>query len=177
MAQSLLFLSCWTTITRLREVFVTLVKRLKILFPDEHVSAIGELYEDEAPTTCQALWRLLPMKTTALHDIWSGHVVQFFLDPPVIVNYENVPRLLDVNPGDLYYYYRSPHFFRGAPYGKTESSEIGIVYDRDSQPWGPRGAKAVNLFGKITENIQIVRDICERMITEGAKTISLEKVE
>lgn len=152
-----------------------LSRKMKISFPSEKVSAVADLSEEDAPKTSEAMWNLLPIKATALHDIWSGHVVFFFLEPTKLLEYENVSRILDVNPGDLYYYYRAPHFFRGAPYGKVEASEIGIVYDRDSQPWGPRGAKGVNIFGRVTENLKGLADVCERMISEGKKTVLLEK--
>jgi hypothetical protein len=150
-------------------------RKIRISYPDDKVSAVAELSEDDAPKTSEAVWNLLPIKAEAVHDIWSGHVVFFFLEPTRIIEYENVSRILDVNPGDLFYYYRAPHFFRGAPYGKAEASEIGIVYDRDSQPWGPRGAKGVNIFGQIIENLDGFARVCERMIWEGSKTIVIEK--
>lgn len=150
-------------------------RKIRISFPDERVSAMAELAEDDAPKTSQGVWDMLPLKAPALHDIWSGQVVFLFLEPTRVLEYENVSRVLDVCPGDLYYYYRAPHFFRGAPYGKVEASEIGIVYDRDSQPWGPRGAKGVNIFGQVIENLDGFARVCERMIREGSKTIAIEK--
>lgn len=78
-------------------------------------------------------------------------------------------------PGDVFYYYRPPNYFRGAPYGRKEAAEIGITYARDSRPQGPRGPKAVNLFASITENLEGFSKIAERMIFEGAKEIRLEK--
>jgi len=150
-------------------------RKIKVSFPEERVSGLAELAEEDAPKTSQAIWNLLPLKANALHDIWSGHVVFLFLEPTRIIEYENVSRILDVCPGDLYYYYRAPHFFRGAPYGKVEASEIGIVYDRDTQPWGPRGAKGVNIFGTVTENLEGIARVCERMIWDGAKAVLLER--
>jgi len=160
------------SILRLR----TLTRRIKISFPEEDVEAFATLSEDDAPKTSNAVWNLLPTRGIALHDIWSGHQIFFFLDPTPIVEYENVPRLLDVTPGDVFYYYRRPHYLRGSPYGRDEASEIGIVYDRDTQPRGPHGVKAVNLFGVITENLSGLATVCERMIEEGKKTILLERV-
>ncbi|MFH0848808.1 MAG: DUF3830 family protein [archaeon] len=151
------------------------MRRIKISFPEVGVEAKADLAESDAPKTCEAIWNLLPIKATALHDIWSGHQVFLFIEPTRIIEYENVSRLLDVNPGDLFYYYRKPHYFRGAPYGKIEASEIGIVYDRDTQPRGPHGVKAVNLFGAVTENMSGLAAACEKMIEEGKKSILLER--
>ena len=162
---------------RLRKFFHSniTVKRIRISFPEANVAARADLLDEDAPKTCEAIWSILPIKATALHDIWSGHQIFVFLNSTRVIEYENVPRLLDVNPGDLFYYYRKPHYFRGAPYGKVEASEIGIVYDRDSQPRGPHGVKAVNIFGTITEGLSDLSKICENMIEEGKKSIIFEK--
>ena len=151
------------------------MRRIRISFPEVGVAATADLLEEDAPKTCDAIWNLLPIRATALHDIWSGHQIFFFLKPAELVQYENVPRLLDVNPGDIFYYYRKPHYFRGAPYGKVEASEIGIVYDRDTQPRGPHGVKAVNLFGTVSDGLANLTKTCEQMIEEGKKLIVFEK--
>lgn len=150
--------------------------KIKISFPVDGIEATADLLEEYAPKTCSEILSLLPIRATALHDIWSGQVVFFFLEPTRMIQYENVPRLLDVNPGDIFYYYRKPHYVRGQPYGRAEASEIGIVYDRDSQPRGPHGVKAVNLFGVITENLSGVKEACQRMIENGKMQIVLERM-
>lgn len=152
-------------------------RKIKISFPNENISAIAELLENIAPKTCEVLWNLFPIVTRMYHDIWSGHITFFFLEPAKEIEYENVPVLQEVYPGDIFYYYRAPHFFRGAPYGKIEASEIGLVYDRDSQPAGPRGRKGTNIFGKIIENLEGLKDVCERTIYEGPKKIRIEQIE
>jgi hypothetical protein len=79
--------------------------------------------------------------------------------------------------GDIFYYYRPPHYVRGAPYGRIESAELGIVYDRDTRPQGPRGPEAVNLFAHVSSGLGEFAKGCETMITSGQKNVVIERVE
>ena len=153
---------------------MNLAKTVVLSFPDEKVTAKAELIQEDASITCNAIWNELPVRSTAIHDIWSGHVFFVFLDPTIVIEPENLSRP-DVAPGDLFYYYRPAHYFRGAPYERVEASEIGVVYDRDSQPRGSRGVKLVNVFGRITENLEDIKRVGQKMITQGAKELRIDK--
>jgi hypothetical protein len=151
-------------------------RKIRISFPDEKVTAVADLLEADCPNTCEAIWRLLPLRIAAVHDIWSGHQILAHLDPGFVLPPENVLTYIPV-PGDIFYYYRPSHYFRGSPYGRRESAEIGIVYDRDTRPQGPRGPHAVNLFANISANLEDFARACEDMIAHGRKTLLLEKME
>ena len=151
-------------------------RKIRISFPNDGASATADLLEDDAPNTCDALWDLLPLRVKAVHDIWSGHQVVAHLDKSVVLQPENVLTYLPMS-GDIFYYYRPTHYFRGAPYGRTESAELGIVYDRDSRPQGPRGPEAVNLFANISSALDQFAKACEDMIYRGQKEILIERVE
>lgn len=151
-------------------------RQIRLSFPGDRVSAVADLLDDDCPNTCDALWNLLPLRVSAVHDIWSGHQVLAFLDSRSIIDPENVLTYLPV-PGDLFYYYRPSHYVSGAPYGRTESAELGIVYDRDTRPQGPRGPEAVNLFGNISSGLDAFAKACEDMIQRGAKDLLIERVE
>ena len=151
-------------------------RQIRISFENGTGSAIADLIEDDAPTTCAAIWDMLPLRVAAVHDIWSGHQVLAHLDPDLVLPPENVLTYIPM-PGDLFYYYRPPHYFRGAPYGRTESAELGFIYDRDTRPQGPRGPEAVNLFARISSGIEDFARACESMITSGQQNLVIEKVE
>jgi hypothetical protein len=153
-----------------------MARRIRISFPGDGASVIADLLEDDAPNTCDAVWGLLPLRLTAIHDIWSGHQVLAHLDKKVVIDPENVLTYLPM-PGDIFYYYRPAHYFRGAPYGRSESAEVGIVYDRDTRPQGPRGPEAVNLFANISSGRDRFAKACEDMIYQGQKELLIEKVE
>jgi hypothetical protein len=141
----------------------------------EDVSAIADLLDEDAPSTCDAIWDLLPLRLPAVHDIWSGHEVLAHLDPKVNLVPENVLTYIPM-PGDIFYYYRPPHYFRGAPYGRVESAELGIIYDRDTRPQGPRGPQAVNLFATVSSGLEALARACEQMIYRGQQELLIEKV-
>jgi hypothetical protein len=138
--------------------------------------AVADLLEDDCPNTCEALWDLLPLRITAIHDIWSGHLILAHLDNTLVLQPENVLTYIPV-PGDIFYYYRPPNYVRGAPYGRTESAEFGIVYGRDTRPQGPRGPEAVNLFANITSGLPGFAAACEEMIYRGQRDVLIEKVD
>jgi hypothetical protein len=151
------------------------MRQIHIAFVDGSGSAIADLLEEDAPTTCDALWKLLPLRLSAIHDIWSGHEILAHLDNSIVLPPENVLTYIPI-PGDLFYYYRPPHYVRGTPYGRSESAELGIVYDRDTRPQGPRGPQAVNLFAHISSGIESFAPGCEEMITRGQKDLVIERV-
>ena len=151
-------------------------RKIRISFPDANVSAIADLLEEDCGTTCQTIWDLLPLRVTALHDIWSGHLVLAHLEESVQIIPENVLTYLPV-PGDLFYYYRPAHYVRGAPYGRGESAELGIVYAQDTRPQGPRGPEGVNLFATISSGLDEFAGACEAMIRSGERAILFERVE
>jgi len=153
-----------------------MARRIRISFSDDRASAVADLLEDDCPNTCDAIWDLLPIRVKAIHDIWSGHQVLAHLDKELVLEPENVLTYLPM-PGDIFYYYRPAHYFRGAPYGRSESAELGIVYDRDTRPQGPRGPEAVNLFANISSGREQFAKACEDMIYRGQRELLIEKVE
>lgn len=153
-----------------------LKRQIRIAFEDGSGSAVADMLEEDAPGTCEALWEMLPLRLSAVHDIWSGHEILAHLDNSVVLAPENVLTYIPM-PGDVFYYYRPPHYVRGAPYGRVESAELGIVYDRDTRPQGPRGPEAVNLFAHISSGIGEFATACAGMITNGQKVLVIERVE
>jgi hypothetical protein len=147
-------------------------RKMKIKFPNE-APVFADLLEDDAPMTSDAIWNLLPIKTKVIHDIWSGHQVFVQLEPMLKLEAENLLTYLP-KPGDIFYYYRPPHYFRGAPYGKIEDAELGFVYARDSRPQGPRGPKAVNVFASISSgNLKEFEQMSEKVLYEGSKDVEI----
>jgi hypothetical protein len=150
------------------------MKKIRLTFPDGGSEIMATLLEDQAPKTCEAIWQLLPLTICAIHDIWSGRQIFIPLEPTPHIAIENVS--MYVVPGDLYYYERPPHLDRGKPYNRLELGEIGIVYGRDSQPWGPRGPKVVNLFASIGRELPAFAESCERLLLEGSKPLMITRV-
>ena len=153
-----------------------LPRRIRISFPGSDTTAIANLLDDDCPDTCSALWNMLPLRLKATHDIWSGHLIRCHLESNPVLRPENVLTYIPV-PGDVFYYYRPANYYRGAPYGRLESAEIGIVYERDTRPQGPRGPEAVNLFAEISSGFEELGKACEAMIYEGQRELVIERVD
>ena len=151
-------------------------RKIRISFPDDGTAVVADLLESDCPNTCEAIWRLLPLRVKAIHDIWSGHQILAHLDRRFVLPPENVLTYLPI-PGDIFYYYRPHNYVRGSPYGRSESAEIGIVYDRDTRPQGPRGPEAVNLFANIASSLEGFARACEDLIYRGQKELLIEKLE
>jgi len=151
-------------------------RRIRLSLPDSGASAVADLLDDDCPDTCSALWDLLPLRLKAHHDIWSGHLIRCHLEGDPYVDPENVLTYIPV-PGDVFYYHRSAHYYRGTPYGRLVSAEIGIVYDRDTRPQGPRGPEAVNLFAEISSGLEELSRACEAMIYEGQRELVIERMD
>lgn len=154
-----------------------MARKIRISFPGAGVSAVADMFDEDCPNTCQAVWDMLPLRVRAVHDIWSGHEVLAHLDSSVVLQPENVLIYIPV-PGDIFYYYRPPNYFRGRPYGRSESAELGIVYDRDTRPQGPRGPEAVNLFANIApeSGLKEFARACEDIIYHGEQELVIERV-
>ena len=151
-------------------------RRIRISLPGSDAAAVADLLDDDCPDTCSALWDLLPLRLKATHDIWSGHLIRSHLEGDTYLEPENVLTYIPV-PGDVFYYYRPARYYRGSPYGRLESAEIGIVYDHDTRPQGPRGPEAVNLFAEISSGLAELRTACEAMIYEGQKELIIERMD
>jgi hypothetical protein len=151
-------------------------RKILLSFPEEGVKALAMFYEEEAPITCNVIWKTLPIKGYAIHDIWSGQIVFTFLDPMKVIPPECVPRSGAILPGELFYWYAPKNYLHGKPYGRNGYSEIGIAYGRDCQPMCTRGVKNVNVFARITEGLDSLAEVCNRMIYEGQKKIIIERV-
>ena len=124
--------------SRAREIVLT--------FVDDGVSARAVLLEDEAPRTCLAIWRLLPLRGEAIHAAYSGTLAALYFDPTVAVPEENATTCLQT--GDVVF----THYEPGVRHGHPEAlSEVYWAYDRYARPtipgqWLPATA---NVFGRI----------------------------
>jgi len=151
-------------------------RQIRLTFVDSGVSVTADLLVEDAPDTCSALWEMLPLQLSVVHDIWSGHLVRGHLEGDTELKPENLLTYIPV-PGDIFYYHRPANYYRGSPYGRSESAEIGIVYDKDTRPQGPRGPEAVNLFGEISAGLEELREVCQDMMIHGQQQLVIERVD
>jgi hypothetical protein len=151
-------------------------RQIRITFPESEATGTANLLDEDCPETCSAIWDMLPLRLRVTHDIWSGHLVRAHLDGDPFLKPENVLTYIPV-PGDIFYYHRPANYYRGKPYGRSESAEIGIVYERDTRPQGPRGPEAVNLFGEIHSGLEELVEACRKVLIHGQQDVVIERVD
>lgn len=121
----------------------------------------GKLHFDKAPQTCDAFMRMLPFENKLIHVRWSGQGVWIpFGDKRINLEYEN--HTSHPNKGEILLY----------PGGISEM-EIILSYGRclfSSQV----GQLAGNHFITITEGIENLEKLGEKILWEGAQPIKIE---
>lgn len=146
-------------------------RRIRFTFMTEGVSALADLLEDKAPTTCNALWDRLPVVAAAQHARYSGSEGVLLLPFQMRLAPENATS--DVSPGDVAFTWFAP----GSSYGVTEEiTEICWFYDRDARPTMPEGPVPVNVFARFREGSEEFYRVSRRMAREGVKTLIVERV-
>jgi len=58
-----------------------MAKRIEIVSVESRVKAIAELLEEEAPKTCEAMWKCLesPMEAEGIQAMWVGRELMFIM--------------------------------------------------------------------------------------------------
>ena len=147
------------------------VSHIRFSFPREQASAHGELLWREAPQTCEAMSRLLPLSGEAHHAIYSGSECVLILPEVLRLPPEN--STTKVAPGDVAFVW----FAAGAAYGvASDFAEICWFYDLDAEPRMWEGPVPVNVFARIIQPADAFFAVCRRMRREGVKQLLVDIV-
>lgn len=142
----------------------THAKQMRLVFVDDEVAARADLLEAEAPTTCRELWKRLPFEGELIHGQWSGPETYLLIDPSIRIPPEN--QTFRVVPGDVGYYAVEGGRMYGWP---DDTAELAFFYDRGARPSMIDGPVPVNLFARITENLEGFAAACRSIRREGVK--------
>lgn len=150
---------------------MTRPSKIRLVFPNEGVSATATLLWEEAPTTCSAIRDLLPVKAVAHHGMYSGSEAVLLL--PDLIRLPAEHATADVRKGDVAFAW----FAAGQSYGVDHDfSEICWFYDIDARPSMWEGPVPVNVFARIDEPTDEFYVVCRRMRREGVKPFAVELV-
>jgi hypothetical protein len=147
-------------------------REIVLTFVHERISAQVLLLDAQAPRTCDAIWRALPVSGEALHAAYSGTEVALLVDPSIEVGEEN--STMCIQTGDVMF----THYRPGVRHGHREAgSGVHWAYDRYVRPITPgRWVPAVsNVFGQILGDAAAFYDACRRMRREGAKEVAIHR--
>lgn len=156
------------------------MRRLRLTFGEDGVSAVAELLDAEAPVTCETLWAALarPMRGWGMHARWVGAEVMIDM-PASHRTFDGASIPLENGtcfpiPGDLIWFHFPAHAWEGV---HEPIYEFGIVYGRDTRMFIPIGWTPGNRFGRIVENLDAFAAVCKRVHREGWKEIDVERLE
>lgn len=127
-----------------------MAKKLEILIPELKFTASAFLLENEAPKTCTAILKVLPIQGRFIHSAFSGMVLEMELKGERLYAVPPENYIAQARPRDLgfwYSFWERPGQIRGM----DQFAEVNLVYGHN-QPcsfWGP---KALNLFAIIDES-------------------------
>jgi hypothetical protein len=147
-----------------------MTRRIRLLIPDADVTAIAELLETGAPTTCAAIWEALPFQGELNHGIWSGPETYLIIDPSIRVGPEN--QTVQTQAGEIGYYTVEGGRIVDWP---NDLSELAFFYGRGSRPGMPTGPVAVNLFARIIDNLEGFANACDEIRRSGITTLRVER--
>ena len=146
-------------------------RRITLSFPEESISALAELLEDEASVTSHFIWDHLPVENKTVHGMYSGREVFVMVDPPTAVKPENLVNL--PLSGEILYFYQE-----GGVYIEADNpyAEICVIYGRSVQLKGEGGIPTfANLFARMVGDWSEFADVCRRVRYEGPKLLRIER--
>jgi hypothetical protein len=157
-----------------------MARQLYLSFVEAGVRSVITLFDEAAPRTCETLWNALsaPVGAQTLHAIFAGPEIMFDLpesarsfDPTGIPNEHQT---CFPAAGDCLWFYQGANAMKGLTF---EMWEIGIFYGEGGRTFGPLGWTPVNIFGRITENLEGFAEACRDMRFTGAKTIEFGRLQ
>jgi hypothetical protein len=155
-------------------------RKIELEIVEAGVTAIAELYEKEAPNTCEALWGALekPIENQALHTIWMGRTIELGVpEDHQVFDPQNIPLengTIYPLPGDLVWKHFSARAIRGL---ESPRWDIMVVYGPEAIMQTPAGTAPCCVWAHITDNLQPFCEECARMWFGGARTFRIFRLE
>jgi hypothetical protein len=148
-----------------------MARTLRLSFPDAGAECAAEMLDDDAPKTCEAVWRGLPLQGDTVHGMYSGPEIFVTADALADVEMENgVHR---AQPGDIGYWLNPPGRYATTP---QRVVEVVLIYDRGAAIMGPDGQPTfVNLFARVVGDWEAFRDAARTIRTRGPMRLHIER--
>ena len=159
-------------------------KLISLTFTENGATAIAELLEKSAPTTCAAIWECLavPAVSMGIHSMYVGRGMAFNL-PPTHQTFdpEEIPpenQIIFPVPGDICFTYFRPYELN-TPGHDTGSDQgvfdLTIFYGRNARMFASKGWMPSNLFANIVADLEPFAAMCAKARNEGIKEIRIAR--
>jgi hypothetical protein len=136
--------------------------KLKLVIDAQSFEA--NLLTEDAPKTCEAFLKSLPIQTTTYHSAWSGDSIFFILQPdktPIIPREENTS--IYGAQGEIMWH-PAPNY-----------QEFQIVHGIAQFRWKTGPLKS-NIFARIESDLKSFDLLGRRIQKEGGKALSIQAV-
>ncbi|MGO1508940.1 MAG: DUF3830 family protein [Actinomycetaceae bacterium] len=140
------------------------------------VSCRARLLDDEAPLTCEAVWRALPRTGDAFHAKFARNEVYTLLPRIEAAPRRENPTVTPI-PGDLCLFDFEPWEIGNPAYGYEAGSaahaaqgatDLAIFYDRNNLLLnGDVGWVPGNVFGTVVEGLAAMAEACQDLWRHG----------
>jgi hypothetical protein len=127
-------------------------KKVELRIRDQ--KAVIELFQDQAPLSCEKIWRLLPIRGPLCHAKFAGDELMFMI--PAVMEPEFFKETIET--GDVLYY----------PVQQT----ICLFYGKNIVPFG---AGPFNAIGRITEGLANLAQLAKLITQKGFQWAQLSK--
>lgn len=145
-------------------------RNIRLVLPRVDITAVAQLLDNEAPATCAAIWDALPFAGKLNHGIWSGPETYLLIDPEIRLAPEN--QTVQTQAGEIGYYTAKGGTIVDWP---EDLSELAFFYGRGARPTMPIGPVPVNLFARITDNLDAFARTCDEIRRSGITEIRVER--
>lgn len=153
-------------------------RTLTFTFTESGAAGTVQLWDDEAPHTCAAIWGALanPVQIPAMHAMFAGPEIMLGL-PPEAQTFD--PRAVPVEnqtcfpvAGDCLWFYQAKGMMKGLT---NELWEIGMFYGDGGRIFGPLGWTPCNIFGRMVEGLEAFANSCSKIRTDGVKIVEIKR--
>ena len=143
-----------------------MAKRIRVTVRD--IVAEGQLFEEQAPSTVQALWTRLPIRDRTIQARWSGDAWRTEGNYELLNNEAPVENPAGrLSAGDIIYY---PGYTSGL-------LKVAIAYG-PSQWLAPFMVPLpVTYLGKLDTNVDAFVELCQRIIFDGPLEVEIARAE
>src|SRR5215467_15267564 len=114
-----------------------MARYIEIMLEKRHVRCVARLLDEEAPKTCEAVWRVLPQGGNIYHAKYASNEIFTIVQALGEIEPGNENRTVTPIPGDVMYFYLRPGT-RLPPEALSLSrpgqglTDLAVVYDRNN---------------------------------------------
>lgn len=150
-----------------------MARYMEVILQKRNVRCVARLLDDEAPKTCEAVWKALPLEGQVYHAKYASNEIYTLVSafPGEEPGREN--RTLVPTGGDILYFYlppgtKVPPESRGLDLDGRGMIDVAVFYDRNNLLLSPsEGPTPGNHFAVIVKNQEEMRQAGHNIWREG----------